>query len=1171
MKRSRTQPTGGASSSVSASSSSRPSRRPSSKQATRAQGGVEDEPLRQQRDFGEPLIPASATAEEAAALREQAASKRRRISAQQQRTTEDYEDDDDEAYVLEEGDDEDDEALTDGDGGDVDAKSTAASSVATSTSKRKPKRGKSGRQQKPPSKSRAYALAPPRRRGKKALYDPAQGGREDDSAGSQADISKQLNLSAPLGAHQLEVSDDNILALGGSEFVHIVPFSLVLQSDYSDAKTHQEAIRLSDVGDILPLTPSQMSLVEYAHSTWVKDESNAKAIVTPRRYPISLQWSPKNFFASCMRTSYGVNNCTNAIAVLLSDHSLSVFASPATSPSTYWTPIYNVTEKLSKACDIAEDNMVDSDSTLQTTEQLGHIGSHVFGVDPSVVDQGIIFETQMLLPCDAAVTCTSWSNSYGSFPSFLSAATNVSLFSVGTRHGVWIFGALHAKQPHRAQTEGSPLILLKHFAPFSLKYDIETATGETNSNGSRLGRMERVLAYSEYPHSMYWQTIPNTEGSTSEDIVNLELVVGGSQGLIRMFFFTLSSVDGRLALTLESDHGITLFDKQKTPVSRILDFPSNPSLPAGARCFAVCSTTSLHVILKGHFNGLLTMSDEAFTRQRQRGWLLAARTHHCPDDTVVRSIEIRNAHPYEIQAVTTVHKHVSGYHYLVSLDKRGLVCLWNTSLLLELLGLEAAPADPAPTSNNHISSAELRRTLFTIDGAPAGAAVSPSQSLLMIFSATKRHSARANRRWDTVGAINPFLFPWILDNRDTLIRRLQSPVLELLNSGSLNPLQKCSDTFYLVAQQLTYALQDVAQVERQLNFNYRNDESTSNEQAERTWSSEQQCQPYLYEQLVQNVMSDVSEIVSVDSQSSLAEIADKAAKLWAKFFMCSTMLETVIVPMWARRYLQMFEHVRASTIPTYDLRLLDQAEYHIRAEALRLRQLTFLARVMWCVRVLTSSKQEGNLLHLDEQSLLRTVKLLSSMSKLMRILPSLCIPDDGSQHSSSTAVTYVWKQFTALLDKLHGFQAAVSTVCSMFEESLSTSVDTEQSEWAGNCSISINFSTLEALVETEALDSTEKRTLAERIVSYFGDSNLKEFLSKGTSERLTASRHFWCCPEGELKGMLSSSTVLERCALSSNLLGVGSPTSQDNCFTSSLLPTGRRAKCLSKLFYTLSS
>ena len=151
--------------------------------------------------------------------------------------------DEDEAYVPEE---DDEHASTDDANGGEDA--AVGGSVGTpkssSSAATKPKQQR---------RSRVRPASSLSSRKKKSSHDPSQTAREDEGASGRVDISKQLNLSAPMSAHQLEVSDENILAMGGCEFIHIAPFSLVLQSDFSDFKSHQEAIKFEDVGDMLPL------------------------------------------------------------------------------------------------------------------------------------------------------------------------------------------------------------------------------------------------------------------------------------------------------------------------------------------------------------------------------------------------------------------------------------------------------------------------------------------------------------------------------------------------------------------------------------------------------------------------------------------------------------------------------------------------------------------------------------------------------------------------------------------------------------------------------------------------------------------------------------------------------------------------------------------------------
>jgi hypothetical protein len=128
--------------------------------------------------------------------------------------------------------------------------------------------------------------------------------------------------------------------------------------------------------------------------------------------------------------------------------------------------------------------------------------------------------------------------------------------------------------------------------------------------------------------------------------------------------------------------------------------------------------------------------------------------------------------------------------------------------------------------------------------------------------------------------------------------------------------------------------------------------------------------------------------------------------------------------------------------------------------------------------------------------------------------------------------------------------------------------DSDLGESRGNGLINMKFDTLETLLEENALGEDTRQALVERIVNYFGDANLKEFVSQTTNKPLKEEKQFWCCTEEELKSMLGHCTVLERCALSTNILDVESASEkQDNYVTDSFLPSGRRGKCLSKILY----
>lgn len=85
----------------------------------------------------------------------------------------------------------------------------------------------------------------------KHMKEPKQA--DESATESRADLSKLLDLSAPLLSHSLEISTEGILAMGGSEYVHIVPMSIILETERPEKQSHQEAIKFNDLGSCFDL------------------------------------------------------------------------------------------------------------------------------------------------------------------------------------------------------------------------------------------------------------------------------------------------------------------------------------------------------------------------------------------------------------------------------------------------------------------------------------------------------------------------------------------------------------------------------------------------------------------------------------------------------------------------------------------------------------------------------------------------------------------------------------------------------------------------------------------------------------------------------------------------------------------------------------------------------
>lgn len=361
-------------------------------------------------------------------------------------------------------------------------------------------------------------------------------------------------------------------------------------------------------------------------------------------------------------------------------------------------------------------------------------------------------------------------------------------------------------------------------------------------------------------------------------------------------------------------------------------------------------------------------------------------------------------------------------------------------------------------------------------------------------------------------------------------------------------------------------MRDIAHTERQLNFSYDNESSVSKEESDKLWNLDQMCRPYLYELILQQWVDKAGELLTLSKDNmSTQALARNATEIWMNFFRCTLLLENVIVPLWMQRYQQMYEHVRASNIPTYDLRVMDQAENHIRAETLRLQQFTMLTRTLWLYMVLANNKDfsiSHNKSILDDATLSRNEVLLSTLSKALNVFP-LLIPMGDDQVSDCKALSHVWEKFQGIVITFYPIHQLVGNLISDNRRAASAE---EESSWCST-SIRFNFATLESAVQRADTfeTSAQKFTFIKRIIQYFGDKNLKEFIDPDSKQRLNDKQEFWTSDDDNLGTLLNSCDVVERCAISNRLLEVDATEDRDcHPFVESALPTGRSGVCLAK-------
>lgn len=483
-------------------------------------------------------------------------------------------------------------------------------------------------------------------------------------------------------------------------------------------------------------TSSQLTASEINHASWTRDDSAGKHTIGPRRCTLALQWSPPDIYEPDRRSTYGNTNCSSALAVLLSDHSLSVFVGPHSPVDVYWKNKYNLSQKLTQLCQDVEDKYVNTSSSLQKseTELKNWISKHL-----PLKDGGDekIFESYTLLPIDATVSCISWSPLLRS-PS-TTKSQGISLLAVGTRNGVWVFLSKHCTSfdMEDCGNDREFLRLVKYFIPFH-RDDIDSLD-DSKGTVENLGYLEYCSQTWEFPCALCWRLIEH-----SDDIISIDLVTGGSLGSVNIFRFHCSYDDGdwKIMMDWEAEKEVRLQGKRQ--ISKVYVFASQNEIHSDF--LAVVSDSSLTFCYLN--SSACTLSNRAIRAQenlRNSGWFVC--TSNDPG-TGISHTEIFNAHSSTIRAITSVFVPSLQTYNCITVDSNGELQLWNTGMVLRLLDQDSENDDGDDSSMDINIMKKIHRT----EKYPFGAIVSPSQCLIVVYRAKHRHSTKGYRRWNFSGA-----------------------------------------------------------------------------------------------------------------------------------------------------------------------------------------------------------------------------------------------------------------------------------------------------------------------------------------------------------------------------------------------------------------------------------